>query len=464
MRREDMKRLTEQTIQRDKSRILESSRDGFVPFYGGEFDQHTNEYVDTIEELHRQYVKNPYIKNAVDTYANYVLGKGIEYTVCDKITDEAQSDAIRDVVDSFFSGRDNELHIKQYSYVMQFFLYGEIAFIVNASDVDDHVEISPVNPMHINRGSIKFKNGNAEKVESIRINVNGIDRDYKVISYNRKSGRYEGDIFFFRLNHMIGRSHGLSIISQIFEWAKTAEEYLFKIMENASQQGNFVFDLTCATANESELEEKRRVLEKHKFRPGGVYIHNESETLTPVSPSSNGADIMATMRSFLFPVYAGTGIPEHLWGIGGDVNYATAKSMNPNMRRTVDVLQAQVKRMFHIMFSYTIQNAVENSVITIPSDLYVDDVLNVELVPTDDEVIFELSGAFLQTIQALTVGIQSGLVSQETGVRISTMLMNKLGIEVDNEDEENNIDTEQGASMPDEYKEALRKLNEAISK
>ena len=125
------------------------------------------------------------------------------------------------------------------------------------------------------------------------------------------------------------------------------------------------------------------------------------------------------------------GYPAHWFGEGDKTNRATAQEMGWPTYKTLEERQRYFKYMLTTILNYVIDSAIAAG--TLPADI--DRTFRVstpDLATRDTQAI---AAAVAPVAQAVSLSIQEGLLTKDTGVGILASLFTQLGVEVDADDE-----------------------------
>ncbi len=238
-----------------------------------------------------------------------------------------------------------------------------------------------------------------------------------------------GDILYFRANARPGASRGRSDLLAAIDWLDGYERHLFGEIDRAHFLRAFVWDVTMTGASQEEVE--KRAARATAPTPGTVRVHNESETWQPLAPDLGGRDLDATSRLFRNHLLGGSGLPEHWFGGGGDVNRATAAEMGDPAFKTLKMRQRLWTEILRRAADYAIARRLDPSGASWPDPA--DPALAVS-VEWPEMVVADASrhaAALAQTAGAAALAIERGLLSDATALRVIAAVAGRLGVEID---------------------------------
>lgn len=269
----------------------------------------------------------------------------------------------------------------------------------------------------------------------------GAPRDYRVIylgpetmfsdeAQQLRAGMDDGECFYFRKN-VLGGGRGRSDLLAAVDWLDAYERFMFGEIDRADFLRAFVWDVTLAGATPEEVDERARKIQAPE--PGGVRVHNESETWKAETPDIKSYDSAAAARLWRNHLLGGLAIPEHWYGGGGDVNRAVGAEMGEPTFKMLGMEQRLWTEILCRVGAFVVWRANDPMGTRPPDPAAVDPALKPradwpELVDRD---LTRHTTALQQTAAAGVVAIDRGLLSEETVTRVLAVLIERLGIEVD---------------------------------
>ncbi len=392
-----------------------------------------------ITDNYYMWLKNPLANTMIELMLDFTLGDGITYEAEDKKTKE--------VLDKYWEDSDNNWDIMSDPRIRDLFLYGESILSKDDSKFTNSVKTISIYPGTV-REIFKDKN-NTELIESMTF-LND-DTKKKVIRMNNKTGLLEGDIFYFKINSTTHQTRGLSDLFVSRDWLRLYDKSLYATMERIGLLLSFVYDVTIKGANESQLRAKLKSIQKAPPQPGGVRVHNETEVWQNVQPRLSGKDFEDTFRLFKSQPIAGSRMPEHFFGMGGDVNYATALSMNTPFYRKVKKRQKYIKYMFTTLFNYVIQQAQTTGIISKGADTE----FKIIIPEPDKEIAVKIADTLFKFANALVTLESNSMIDRKSAVSVLNMIIGQLGVEINEDDLDG-----QGGGMLDKVAKMVKDQND----
>jgi len=166
-------------------------------------------------------------------------------------------------------------------------------------------------------------------------------------------------------------------------------------------------------------------------KSGGVYVHNDSETLEAQTPTLSSADTSEGARLFRNHVLGGATIPEHWFGGGGDVNRAVGAEMAEPTMKIYSMRQRYLKHMLESIGRYVLLKA-NGGAIDWGDPKYDVEAQFPELAVRDTT---KYAAALQQVAAACVLAIMNHLMSREYAVKLIGAVAARLGVEADPEGE-----------------------------
>jgi hypothetical protein len=375
-----------------------------------------------IEDSYYQWLKNPLANNIIEIMLDYVLSDGITY--------EADDDGVKEILDEFWEDTSNNWDIMQYSRFRDLFLYGELLLGQYTTKFTRKVKVYSAYPGCI--ASVRRDEINAERISQIELTLKNKQEKkwYDIIYYDEQSATYKGDYFFFQINKTTHQTRGLSDLFVSRDWLRLYDKSLYATMERVGLLLSFVYHITMKGAQEEDLRNKLKSIQKNPPQPGGVRVTNDAEDWKDITPNLQGRSYEDMYRLFKSQVIAGSRQPETFFGMGGDVNLATALSMNAPFYRKVKRRQKFCKYIIKTIFDYVLAKKMESGELSPKTDL----TYKIIIPEPDKEIAQRLADTLLKFSQALTVLETNGYITGDTANSVVNMILNIMGIEQNADD------------------------------
>ncbi len=331
-------------------RVRESDQTRWVKIGGGlkyNRDMGSADLYDTVDRAFRAWRLNPFVKRITEMWVNYVIGEGLTFT--------AKDERVQAVLDQFL--RRNKVHVRMKKRGREAFLFGELTGIPLVNVATGNTKLAFVDPLQVNKVELDPLDGD----NPIAIVVNGKDGqpitlpivrtdelglasmtvpelygDKRPAGFNAPLstvGRKTGRAFYLAFNSIVGATRGTSDLLTILDWCAGTEDLLWEVRNRTENQNRLFGVIEIKNATPTQLRKYRDKDSPDYIPPPGsnpdewAYA-NENITFKFVAPEIGASDIAEAVRMFKSMIEIGGGPPEHFFGQGGDVNYATAKAMD----------------------------------------------------------------------------------------------------------------------------------------
>jgi len=329
------------------------------------------------------YMKNPLVKRAVDTQANYVFGQGITIKAAHPLVDE--------VVQSFLTDKKNQ---KQLTSVIAMTKAEKdlwidanlfpVFFKSSKGDVRlavvkfDEIEDIRTNPEDKNEPWLYLRRWNQTRDTRGRLQVLRRewypDIDYRPDSRVGTEGgpggtaypvNWDTPMMHVKTNVMGDQKFGTSEIYAAQDWAAAYNKFLSDWATIVRSYARFAWEMVKKTGSAGRLAAKARLdskISSDQYQPapaaGSVFISDADTKMAPIRTA--GATTSADDgRRLLLMVCAATGTFEHFMGDPSTGNLATAKTLN----RPMELQYANRQRLWEIVWEaiceYVIQCKAE---------------------------------------------------------------------------------------------------------
>lgn len=361
----------------------------------------------------------------------FLLGEGVVLEVDDE---EAQG-----WLDKFWFDPINRLDLNLEKHWRELFLFGEQLWPVFVNEVTGHVRLGKIDPSQIDK--VITDPDNVATVIGVRVqHQGGAKKLYRVI-YNgeeddlfgpgarkMREAMTDGDCFFWRINDLSNGKRGRSDILSAIDMADAYEELVFGEIEGAVTKRQVVWDVSIKNATPEEIAARAKTIQPPG--PNAVRIHNDAETWNVLTPDLKASDADGIARLARNHILSGSTIPEHWYGGGGDVNLATASSMGEPTFKVFSQKQRFLKAVLAEVATFVIRQRLDalgvSSLAQEPE--YIPRVVFPELTARD---VSKYASALQQVVVSATQAVAAGVMSEETAIRLITMVAGLLGLEID---------------------------------
>lgn len=243
-----------------------------------------------------------------------------------------------------------------------------------------------------------------------------------------------GDCFYFRVNDLSSSTRGRSDLLAQLDWLDAYDQFLFGEVDRSVVARAFVWDVTLKGASPEEVEARAKKIAAP--RSNTVRVHNDSEEWAAVSPSLQSYDAGNAAKLIRNHMLGGGTIPEHWYGGASDVNRATGESMAEPTEKVLEMRQTTVGDILSEIGRYVVRSAwgVLDRELTDAEDELLD-TLRVEWPQMTNKDTTKYAAALQQVTSACAQSIAEGLMTRLTGLRIIAATAERLGVQIEPEDE-----------------------------
>jgi hypothetical protein len=375
--------------------------------------------------------RNLMAKRILEIQRDFVLGDGIVFT--------AEDENVKAVLDDFWNDPVNLLDIKQYNKVNELAMYGEQFYPVFVDEMTGKVTLGNIDPLQVKQ--VVTNKDNVEIIEEIVLmpdNPSDEDVKLKVINFDKKTGKLEGEVFFFKINSVSNGARGISDLFAGSEWIDLYDQFMFNRLERTAFMNAFLWDVTMQGFTPAQCIEEAQRLNKMPPKPGSIRVHNEGSKWEAVTPDLKASDADTDSRLIKNFILGGYGFPEHWFAEGGNVNRATASEMGEPTIKRLKVRQRLHKYHLEFMFNFVIDKAIEAGTLNSQVDRTFT-VIMPELVAKDTGTAAK---TLFDTVNATSLAMLNATLSRETSVSMVANAATRMGEEIVAEEEIKRIDNE----------------------
>jgi hypothetical protein len=386
---------------------------------------------------HYQWETNLLANRLIELPVAYLLAGGVRLA----ITDEAA----QEILDAHWHDGLNAWDLKLPKRARELGLFGEQCFPVFRDDNTGFVRLGYLDPALIE--TVVTDPENREQPIGIvtKRDRKGVARRYRIIVNVPESAFAErtqeirqtfdtGDCFYYRVNDLSSATRGRSDLLAQIDWLDAYDGFLFGELDRASFMRAFVWDVTLAGASPDEV--KTRAKEITAPKPGSVRVHNESETWSAQTPDLKAVDSAEGAKLFRNHVLGGATVPSHWYGGGDDVNRSTGESMSEPTEKMLLMRQRTLGYMLTDIGRYVLRsawqaldrelNAKEAKVLS---------TLTAAWPEMTNKDITKYAAALMQIVSGIAGLLDEGLITRETALRLVTAVAERLGVEIDVDEE-----------------------------
>lgn len=225
------------------------------------------------------------------------------------------------------------------------------------------------------------------------------DPDLKVAGY----------AFYHRTGCLVsGRGRGL--YERVRDWMKAVDDFLFGTLRNAVLQARYLFECTLKGANKTQVDARKKDLQKGPPPPGSILVHNENEDWKVLSPDvTPAAQVRELFTGGLKLVGLAVGLPGHEVGAEDDTNRSTAKESRSVSINRAKRFQREVAAVLKAWIGYQVEQKVHAGMLPAEVDRTVEPVLP-ELDARDEG---EVAKSVADGVNAMATAVDRELVLEE---------------------------------------------------
>lgn len=378
-----------------------------------------------------QWETNRIANRLIELPTAFLLGEGVSMEVDDP---EAQK-----WLDEFWRDPINRMDLNLEKHVRELALFGEQCWPVFVNEITGFTRLGKVDPAAIEK-VITDPDNIAVAIGIVVRASNGQRRLYRVI-YNGddlnlfgigarklREGMQDGECFFYRINDLSNGKRGRSDLLSAIDFADAYEQFLFGEVEGAVAKRMVTWDVTIKNATPEEVEERARTIAPPQ--PLSVRVHNEAEEWECLTPDLKSSDGEVTSRLIRNHILGGGTVPEHWFGGGGDVNLATASAMGEPTYKVFSQRQRLLKAILEDVARYVIRRRMDALGVAefASQPEYQPRALFPELTARD---VAKYTTALQQVVVSAAQAVNAGVMSEETAVKLISLIAGLLGLELD---------------------------------
>jgi hypothetical protein len=400
---------------------------------------------------------SPLAVHMLDAVTSHVIGGCVQF--------DAKNEDLERALKEFWDDPDNHMSEDAIKFGREFIGNGELALPIFPGANTGLLKLGYIHPLNIKEiktdpnNSRKFtelieraKPGEDEKVWTI---VNGDVTPAEILAAGKNY------LLYFPLQRWaIGR--GRPLLESSYYWIHHIQQFLGDRVKINAFLKAWSWWIKMTGADATQVNAKITQM-SGGLPPGGLYVSNDEEELTPLSPSINAGDAIPDLIALLKYAAHSCSLPAHWIGAADDVNRSTADSASDPTIRFLEVLQKQVMEgVFLRMLNLQRDLFIESGYIPALKDDEMEITIEQpDLTPSDNQ---KKADAVAKVTSALVLAIENKLTDLGTG---QTLWHNTAGMEVpENLDgviaddmTEDVLGIYKSTPTPDEVAAAAAKLN-----
>lgn len=378
-----------------------------------------------------QWESNRIANRLIELPTAFLLGEGVSYQVDDP---EAQG-----WLDDFWRDPINRMDLNLEKHVRELSIFGELCLPVFVNKITGRARLGKVDPASIDKiitdpdnvsvaiGVVVRRSSGSRKV--YRVIYNGDEADlFGEGARKLRAGMTAGECFFYRINDLSNGRRGRSDLLSAIDFNDAYEQLIFGEVEGAVAKRMVVWDVTVKNATEEEIKEKARTISPPT--PNSVRVHNDAEEWEAVTPDLKSSDADITARMVRNHILGGATVPEHWFGGGGDVNLATASSMGEPTYKVFSQRQRLLKAILEDIARFVLSQRLEaiGLIELAAEEAWQPVAVFPELTARD---VTKYATALQQVTVSASQAVNAGVMSEDTAVRLISLIAGLLGLEID---------------------------------
>ncbi|HRQ63892.1 MAG TPA: hypothetical protein PKZ76_03360 [Xanthomonadaceae bacterium] len=386
---------------------------------------------------HFQWESNLVANRLIELPVAYLLSQGVSWRVDD---DKAQRALNRHWADGI-----NAWDMKLPKRVRELALFGEQCYPVFRDVHNGFVRLGYLDPALIE--TVVTDPENCEQPIGIvtKRNTKGVARRYRVIvnvpetafaarTQEIRNTFTDGDCFYFRVNDLSSATRGRSDLLAQIDWLDAYDTFLFGEVDRAAAARAFIWDVELAGASPEEVAARARTITAP--RSNSVRVHNDQEKWSAVAPQLNSYDASNNARLIRNHMLGGATVPEHWYGGAADVNRATGDSMAEPTEKMLEMRQRVIGYMLEQIGQYVVRSGwrtLDRELSDAQQEILA--TLRVEWPQMTNKDTTKYAAALQQVTSSVAQSIAEGLMTRETALRLIAAIAERLGVEIDPDEE-----------------------------
>lgn len=372
--------------------------------------------------------QNPFARRLVTLMTDLIIGDGVAV--------EAKDERIQEVIDRTWNHRVNQFTTRIREFHNFLSLTGELILPVTQNTISGRPVFGFIDPYQVN--DVVPLDGNV-LIPDVLV-LKGQDgqpgQRLKIIRENPETSKLEGEVFYFAINKLPNSLRGRSDLLPLADWLDLYDQYLFAEVERLQLLSAFVWDYTIKGGTDKTIQAKLNTFPTPK--PGSVFGHNENETLEARTPDLKASDRSEVATMLRKHIGGSMGFPMTYLG-DTDSNNATIQGQNDVLMKTPAARQKEFRSLIDLMVRYAVEGATTKN----PA-LFVDAAVEykIRMPEIASKDISRASNALAQVVTANDTAITNKTTSRRAALVVQSAIMAQLGVEVDPNEIEEQIEAE----------------------
>lgn len=375
--------------------------------------------------------------------ANRLVELPLAYLLAEGVRLEVADEAHQAVLDAHWNDAINNWPLKLKSRARDLSLYGELCFVCNVNGGSGAVRLGYLPPTQIERVVVDADNPeqaigvvtkrDAEgKIHSYKVVVVGVGGGEDAELFSERTARLretfaDGEVLLWQVNKLASASRGRSDLLAQFDWVDAYEEFLFKVLDRADAAGAVLWDVEVMGGDQAAVDAQQKAF-KPPTRGPGVWVHNDSVKVQQIKPEMAANDSAEIARLLRNHSLGGATMPEHWFGGGGDVNRAASTDMGEPTFKLYTARQSELKLMLEQLGRYVLWRNKGTGQADWGDACWQVRAVFPELANKD---VGKFAAALREVVVAACLGVDKGLLTQETALRLVADVAGRFGQQID---------------------------------
>ena len=234
----------------------------------------------------------------------------------------------------------------------------------------------------------------------------------------------DGECFYFAVNTPLYGVRGRSVLLPVMDSIDLYHKNFISESDAYQRQRGVLWDVSLRGLNNNEVMERAKDINV----PTGasLRVHNESEEWKALSPAHNASNYTEFSRNQLLNILGTYSIPEHWYANGGDTNRSTAEAMSEPTKKMLKSWQDEFGHILEFIVQTAISKKKRGG--SVPEVTCV-------WSPLTQKDNSKIASGFTMTVNGVVLAIESGLMTQETGVAMIASSAVAFGVDIHPEEE-----------------------------
>jgi hypothetical protein len=268
------------------------------------------------------------LTDALDAWRHNPLARQIvrltrAFVLQDGITFHAGNRSLQAWLDEFWTHRQNRMPQRLAQWSDALVLHGEVFPLLFVNEADGSCYVRSITARAIDE--IKTKSGDLESEERYHQLTDDLEGKWWASPWSSQDAPPE--MLHLAVNRPEGATRGSGDLDPILPWLRRYKQWLENIEITAQARRQYAWDLTVAGATDEKCRARANELAR-TVDAGGIYAHNETETLNLISSQISMGGTDPDGRALRMMVAVGAGISLGMLSEPEGTNRSTATEQN----------------------------------------------------------------------------------------------------------------------------------------